>query len=601
MPLASLAAVSALVATVALVGAWRVRPSQANHMPGFSNALDGSGIDFKMSFLPAEQGEMFKVNLYDHGCGVAVADYDGDGHDDVLFLNQLGANALYRNRRDGTFQNVTDEAGPLALADRVCVGAAFADYDNDGDQDLYITSTRGGNVLFENLGGGRYRDKTDEAGVALIAHSQTPAFFDYDNDGYLDLFVTNTARWTTDEFDEQSSYFRGAGDLWSHVYNAKDRESNVLFRNNRDGTFTDVTRESGLLGKGWSGDVATIDFDDDGNLDLLVTNMFGMSQLYRSDGQGHFDDVTRETLHRTSLGAIGVKAFDYNNDGRFDLLIADMHSDMWIKADQEDRVSPHTKYLHILGPDVERFPAKQAEEAKFLDRLQLNRDDLIFGNCLFRNEGGGRLSEVSDEAGMETFWPWGIAVGDFDNDGDEDAYLPSGMGYPYFYYPSSLMMNDGDGTFTDRASEEGIEPPPGGKYLPQRIVGREAARSSRCACTADFDGDGRLDLMVNNFNDQPYYFKNQFPRRHYVAFRLRGTQSNRDAIGAVVKLYSDGRTMIRQVQSTGGYLSQSSKTLHFGCGENEAIGRVEIRWPHGARQVLESLASDCLHEITEPD
>ncbi|HEV3003365.1 MAG TPA: FG-GAP-like repeat-containing protein, partial [Pirellulales bacterium] len=133
-------------------------PAPAGHAPGFRDAATESGIDFRMTFLPDEQGEAFKVNLYDHGCGVVVADYDGDGDDDVLFLNQLGGNALYRNRGDGTFENVTAAVGPLALADRVCVGAAFGDYDNDDDQDLYVTSTRGGNVLFENQGDGTFRD-----------------------------------------------------------------------------------------------------------------------------------------------------------------------------------------------------------------------------------------------------------------------------------------------------------------------------------------------------------------------------------------------------------------------------------------------------------
>jgi hypothetical protein len=173
---------------------------------GFRDVLPESGIDFRMS---EPQAESFKVNLYDHGCGVAIADYDGDGDDDVLFLKQFGSNGLYRNRGDGTFDNVTKEASALALTDRVCVGAAFADYDNDGDQDLYITSTRGGNVLFENRGGGQFDDVTERAGVGLVAHSQTPAFFDYDNDGDLDLFVTNTARWTIDDYDDLWAYYPG--------------------------------------------------------------------------------------------------------------------------------------------------------------------------------------------------------------------------------------------------------------------------------------------------------------------------------------------------------------------------------------------------------
>ena len=202
---------------------------------------------------------------------------------------------------------------------------------------------------------------------------------------------------------------------------------------------------------------------------------------------------------------------------------------------------------------------------------------------------------------METFWPWGVAVGDSDNDGDIDALIPSGMGYPFFYWPSALMMNQGDGSFADLADTEGIEPPAGGQYLPETIGGQQAPRSARCAATADFDGDGRLDLIVNNFNDHPSYLQNQFPHAHYIAFRLRGTRSNRDAAGAVVALYAGDKVMLRHAQSTGGYLAQSSKTLHFGLGDSGAVDRVEIRWPGGAKQTLTAPEVDRLHEVTEAD
>ncbi|HWB12891.1 MAG TPA: CRTAC1 family protein [Pirellulales bacterium] len=575
--------------------------SPASH-PGFRDVLPTSGIDFRMEQQPAERRN---VNLYDHGCGVAVADYDGDGDDDVLFLKQLGRNGLYRNRGDGTFENATSEAGALALTDRICVGAAFADYDNDGDQDLYVTSTRGGNVLFENQGGGHFLDVTERAGVVLVAHSQTPAFFDYDNDGYLDLFVTNSARWTKDEYDETAQYFPGAGLIWTHVFNLEDREFNVLYRNNRDGTFTNVTDEAGLTGKGWSGDVAVFDFDEDGAIDLLVTNMFGTSQLYHNDGKGHFEDVTRETLGKTSLGAIGSKAFDFNNDGHLDLFITDMHSDMWLGFDDVDLVRVKEKFHSIAGPDgAPDSPQRRymrTLESRFRDELGLTFDMFLFGNSLFRNDGSGKFTEVSDAAGMETFWPWGICVGDFDNDGYEDAFLPSGMGFPYFYWPNSLMLNNGDGTFTDRATEAGIEPPREGRLLKEKIDGRDAPRSSRCAAAADFDRDGKLDIMVNNFGDQPYYFKNEFADRHYVAFRLRGTRSNRDAVGAVARIYIGDRVMVRQVHSTGGYLSQASKTLHFGLGNQTKVDRLEIRWPSGEMQTIPSPKTDCTNDIVEPE
>ena len=160
---------------------------------GFQERAQAAGVAFHMTFLEKEQGERFRINLYDHGSGLAVGDYDGDGHDDIYFLNQLGPNALYRNAGDGTFVDVTAKAG-VALGDRICVAATFADYDNDGWADLFVTSTRGGNVLFHNRGDGTFEDVTAKAGVGHVGHSQTPVFFDYDNDGDLDLYVTNTAQ-----------------------------------------------------------------------------------------------------------------------------------------------------------------------------------------------------------------------------------------------------------------------------------------------------------------------------------------------------------------------------------------------------------------------
>ena len=571
---------------------------------GFQERAQQAGIAFRMNFLTREQGERFRINLYDHGSGLAVGDYDNDGHEDIYFLNQHGPNALYRNIGNGTFVDVTAKAG-VALGDRISVGATFADYDNDGWADLFVTSTRGGNVLFHNRGDGTFEDVTAKAGLTHVGHSQTPVFFDYDNDGDLDLYLTNTAHWTTDAFDFAGGNYEGKASLGSLM--SSPVEYNILYRNNGNGTFTDVTASAGLRGRGWAGDVAVFDYDEDGFLDLFVPSMFGRGQLYRNSGHGTFTDVTAETLGPTPHGAIGAKVFDYDGDGRLDLFVVDMHSDMWMGLDSRHTSlevatqTQHRRFLSPAGPtvneDAEGFIRSQRQMFAMEGK---NYDELLFGNALYRNLGKGKFTETAVEAGLETLWPWGIATGDYDNDGHEDVFITSGMGYPFYYWPNQLMMNNGDGTFRDRASALGIEPPTGGVYQQENIAGQRAARSSRSAVVADFDGDGRLDIVTNNFNDRPYFFANRFPRQNYVAFRLTGTTSNRDAIGAVVRLWVGKTVMVRQVNPAGGYLSHSSRVVHFGLGDRSKVDRIEIRWPRGILQTLNNPEINTLHQIKEP-
>ncbi len=461
------------------------RKSEDNATLGARNFRDRareSGLTFRMSFLASEQGEFFKTNFYDHGCGVVVGDYDGDGFDDIYFLNQAGPNGLFRNKGDGTFEDVTRKAG-VGLGDRVCVGATFADYDNSGRQSLYVTSTRGGNVLFRNLGDGTFKDVTAEAGLTHIGHSQTAVFFDYDNDGYLDLFVTNTAQWTSNTRPAGAHHYLGPTSFDRLI--ASPKEQNILYHNNGDGTFSNVTARAGLAGKGWGGDVAVFDYNGDGLLDLLVTSMFGVTQLYQNDGNGIFSDVTNAVLGRTTFGTVGCKVFDFNNDGRLDLLLVDMHSDMWLPETLDPRSLPpeklKRKYAHRRGPYYSTSPEGVALEQRFMDCLRCRPEDVVFGNTLYEKLPSGLFAEVSDRANMETFWPWGIATGDFDNDGHEDVFLPSGMGFPFAYWPNALMMNNGNGTFTDRAEETGIEPPVEGEYSKEQIGGKPAAQLAVCS------------------------------------------------------------------------------------------------------------------------
>jgi len=558
----------------------------------FEEGAEAAGIRFRMGFLPGEQGETFKVNFYDHGCGVAVADVDGDRDEDLYFCNQLGPNALYLNDGTGRFTDVTARAG-VALADRISVAAAFADVDGDGDQDLFVTTTRGGNVLFRNRGDGGFEDVTGAAGLDLVAHSGQPTFFDADRDGDLDLLVTNTAAWTNQTYEEAGRYWQGGTTLAELVESPP--EHNRFYKNRGDGTFEDATTASGLAGTGWNGDAAVFDADEDGDSDLFVCNMFGRSTLYANDGKGRFSDVTAERLRRTPWGAVGAKAFDYSGDGRLDLFVVDMHSDMWMTSSYDPTSAPETvKYPTMHGP------SGKSPQLGSAARLRFELDGVVFGNALYRAGESGAFTETSAQAGVETLWPWGMAVADFDGNGLEDAFVPSGMGYPYRYWRSPLLMNRGNGTFVDAAATAGLDPLPGGNLQPEPIGGRPAARSARSAATGDFDGDGRPDLVVNLFNDRAMLFLNRSPVRPWVGFRLVGSGLNRDAIGAVVRLKAGVRTQVRQVDAAGGYLAQSSRTLHFALGGATTVDEVEVRWPDGAVERLSGLEPGRIHELQHP-
>jgi len=576
----------------------QVAPANVAPAVGFVERGVEAGLAFQMNSLPGESGEHFRFNLYDHGSGLAVADVDGDGFDDVYFLNQFGKNALFKNDGHGRFTDVTAAAG-VALGDRVCLGAAFGDACGNGRQDLYVTSVRGGNVFFRNEGGGRFTDVTAESGLSLVAHSESALFFDYDGDGALDLYVTNSAKWTLESDDPAARRFPGKNGLYELAQSAPER--NVLYHNDGHGHFTDVTAKAGVGGNGWSADAAAFDYDGDGRLDLFVGDMLGRSTLYRNRGDGTFEDVTDAVLGRTSWGTVGVKAFDYDGDGRLDLMAADMHSDMWMPTTSDEPViEERRKYASVVGPMVERGLCTPAQERNMIEALHVRPSEVVFGNTLFHNLGGGKFEEVSDKAGVETFWPWGIAAADFDMDGNVDMFLPAGMGWPLFYWRNGLLMNRGDGTFEERGRSLGIEPRPGGPFLETTVAGRPSPKSSRAAAVIDFDGDGRPDLVVANFNERPYLYRNEFPKRTWVAFRLRGTKSNHDAIGALVAVKAAGRTQVRQVDPAGGYLAQSTKTLYFGLGDATAVASCRIRWPSGVAQKLDDVKLNAVNDVVEP-
>src|SRR5688572_15114658 len=431
----------------------------------FMDRIADSGITFKHRIVD-DAGKRYKAVHYDHGNGLAVADVDGDGRLDIYFVNQVGGNQLWRNLKGGRFENITAAAG-VAVPDQVSVSGSFADIDNDGDADLYVTTVRGGNRLFENDGKGRFKDVSKASGLGYVGHSSSAVFFDYDRDGKLDLFLVNVGRYTTNRnAGDGYKYYVGIDKAFEGHLKPTLAEPSILYHNEGRNRFVDVSRRLGLRDLSWSGDASAVDVNDDGWLDLYVLNMQGNDEYYENAGGKSFVKKSRQVFPRTSWGAMGIKVFDFNNDGHLDIFVTDMHSDM---SDMPE-------------PDHEKMKSTM----KFEPSVVGDGKASIWGNSLFLKEGPGTFREVSDAFGTENYCPWGPSVGDLNADGYDDTFIASGMNYPYRYMINSVKLNDRGVKFADAEFVLGIEPRKGGIATPffeLDAAGRDKAHPDAAGAT----------------------------------------------------------------------------------------------------------------------
>jgi len=501
--------------------------------------------------------------------GVAVIDYDNDGWMDLYFVNgaELPAmrksspkfwNRLYHNNRDGTFSDVTEKAGVKgANSGGYSMGVAVADYDNDGDQDLFVAGVNR-NILFRNDGKGRFDDVTEKARVAGVdpqrgkMWSVAAAWLDYDNDGDLDLFVVNYCKWSP-----ESDHYCGAMKEGWRTYCFPDRYEglpNQLFRNNGDGTFSDVSSQSGVakhIGKGMG--VAIADYDDDGFVDVFVANDTLPNFLFRNNGRGGFEEtaLTAGVAVNDSgrpVSSMGVDFRDYDNDGSPDLVISALEG--------------------------ETYP-------------------------LFRNLGKGFFADATWQCGLgaETVKRsgWGLGLFDFNNDGLKDLFTANShvndnielYNNQTYRQPNSVFAGAGAGAFIEASREAGAD--------------FQIKRAHRGCAFADFDNDGRVDVVTTSLNEPVELFRNEAAGgNHWLAIKLIGVKSNRDGIGAKIKLVTGyGDAQFNHVTTSVGYASSSDVRAHFGLGKEKVVKLIEIRWPSGATQELKEVAADRLLTITE--
>jgi hypothetical protein len=573
---------------------------KAFHGFQLTDRLPESGITFRNEAVD-DSGREYKAVHYDHGSGVAVADVDGDGLTDLYLVTQLGENQLWKNLGKGKFRNVTAEAG-VAMKDQISIGPSFADVDNDGDADLYVTTVRKGNHLFLNDGHGRFKDVSKESGLDYTGHSSGAVFFDFDRDGLLDLYLVNVGKYTTDAVG-RGGYFVGMTDAFAGHLRPERTELSLLYRNLGNHKFQEVTKEMGLGDEGWSGDASIVDFNEDSWPDLYVLNMQGDSHYYENVQGKRFEDKTAQHFAKTSWGAMGVKAFDYDNDGRADMVVTDMHSDMSAE----------------VGVDKEKLKSDIQWTPAFLQGGENN----VFGNALYHNLGGGKFAEVSDEMGVEDYWPWGVSSGDLNADGFQDLFITASMNFPFRYAVNSLLLNDGGKVFRDSEFILGVEPRRGGRTHAFLTVmdcdGADQKKTpcanrtgkvrimstlgSRSSAIFDLDGDGDLDIVTNDLNSEPQVLISSLaekkPGLRWLKVKLRGTESNRDALGARVRVKSGAQTWTQWNDGSTGYLSHGVMPLYFGLGDAKKIDTVEVTWPSGKTQTVKAPKTGAQIEIVE--
>jgi len=490
--------------------------------------------------------------------GLALFDYDNDGDVDIYFVNG-GAlegtkfkvppkNAMYRNEGNWKFTDVTEESG---LGDTGHgLGVTVGDYDNDGDLDVYV-SNWGPNVLYRNNGDGTFTDVTEEAGVDNgFQVGAGVNFLDMDKDGDLDLFVSSYIDFTYEK--HVPNMINGIPAQVGPRFYAKTPDA--LYRNNGDGTFTDVSESSGV-GEHPSSGMGTIcvDFDNDGDTDIFVCNDMSEDFLFLNDGTGKFEQVglmagIAYDINGDEMGSMGVSCGDYDNDGWLDFYV--------------------TSY--------------QEQTAH-----------------LFRNLGDGAFEDVTTMTGAARgtmhHVTWGNGFVDFDNDGDRDIFVVLGHlqdnvekwdDRSAFLVRNILFMNTGDGKFIDVSEKSGD--------------GLKVKLSSRGAGFDDLDNDGDVDVVILNSRREPTILRNDSPSKgHWIQVRLRGTKSNRDGVGARVKVVAGDLTLIDEVHSGCGYQGHYGMRLHFGLGNRNRIGRIEVRWVGGGVDVFKDIAVEQFLTISE--
>ncbi len=508
------------------------------------------------------------------GTGVAIGDYDGDGRPDIFVVSKTESCRLFRNLGNWKFEDVTAKAGVEDKGEAAAIwkqGATFVDVNNDGLLDIYVCRFNAPNLLYLNQGDGTFREEAAARGLAVVDASVMAAFCDYDRDGWLDVYVQTNLL-----------------DAARHPNGQRD----YLFHNNRDGTFTNVTDRAGISGETQGHSATWWDYDGDGWPDIYVANDFGAPDtLYHNNRDGTFTDVIDQVVPHMPYSSMGSDLGDVNNDGRIDLLATEMAA----TTHQKDQRTMAPTRAQVQDPPDNFTAAPQ-----------------YFHNALYLNTGTGRCLEAAFLAGVDaTDWTWSVRLEDLDNDGRLDLHVTNGM-HRELHNADLLNRLASAQSPAERQQIQRSAPVLAEHNLAFRNLGDLKFENvgaawgldengvSFGAAFGDLDGDGDLDLVYTNYRKGVTVLRNDSDTGHRVIFALRGTQSNRFGIGAVIRLETEAGIQVRQLVLARGLLSSSEPVLHFGLGEATHIRRVTISWPSGQTQSFGDLGVDRKFTITEP-
>ena len=508
------------------------------------------GQEIGLDFVHSIGADDMKNIVESVGGGAAFLDYDQDGYIDIYMCSgtwiegfsksekpeKLSGNRLYRNRQDGTFEDVTKKAkvgGPW-----YSMGVTVGDFNNDGYPDIYV-SNYGPNTLYKNNGNGTFTDLTKRAKVGGGKECSVGAvWLDFDNDGLLDLYVGNYLN-----FDPEYKYYYAPDGFPGPL--SYDSQADILYHNKGDGTFEDVTKKMGIVDiDGRAMGVGAADYDDDGFVDIYVANDHTVNYLWHNnEGKGFTDRGTMSGTGFSQAGeatiSMSVDFADYNGDELLDMFISD--------------------------------------------------DNYC---SLYENLGNGLFSDKSYSSGISVasgqFVGWSSSFFDYDNDGDPDIFKANGELKHLYGQEDQLFENIENGKFKDVSVERG-------QYFKEEHVGRGA-------CLGDYDNDGDIDIYIANLDSQGMFLRNnKGNQNNWLILNLVGQSSNKDGIGSRIKLFAGGKVQTAQKKSTTGYLSQNDSRIHFGLMKNDIVERIEIKWPLGKLQVLENIKANQILTINEPE